>query len=227
MEQLYYKSYKEFVGNVAEKYDGIAGKDKFDDISIIAKYSEAKQIIRELIFIGYDISSIEISDEEFDGYYDEYIISLGMDKVWCEKFKRSTGYITDISTVIFVMDNCSSGVLSHLNSNEIYEVSVGSEEYSEETSDEFIDEGEQSNYHIANNSYYVNGRSVNKEEFDKYVSKVLPNLTNKSNVKLYKDKKCDFVVDTTLNVLKEMEQRMTHINEMLHEKDCFRRLFTW
>lgn len=103
MKQLQFEDYEEFSCDIADKFDSL--EDEFGDVSIIAKYEEAKEIIRELLCLGYDVASIDIHDELWENYYDEYIISLNFDGVWCEKFKRDSGYFTDESNVIYIMDN--------------------------------------------------------------------------------------------------------------------------
>lgn len=127
MDRLEYENYEEFACEIADKFDSL--EDKFGDISIITKYEEAKEIIRELLCIGYNVASIDIHDELCENYYDEYIISVSnvndTPSVWCEKFKRETGYINDAPSVAYVMDNCSSAVFKHIESEEIYEICVG------------------------------------------------------------------------------------------------------
>ncbi len=127
MNRLEFENYEEFAYEIEEKFDSL--EDEFDDISIIAKYDEAKEIIRELLCLGYDIASLDIHDELWENFYDEYIISISYveesPSVWCEKFKRETGYINDNPSVAYVMDNCSSAVFKHIDSKKIYEVCVG------------------------------------------------------------------------------------------------------
>lgn len=164
MKRLYFEDYEDFTCDISDTFNNI--EDEYGDISIIAKYGEAKEIIKELLCIGYNVASIELHRERFENYYDEYIIGLNHDGVWCEKFKRSTGYFSDESNVIYIMDNCSSTVISYCKSKNIYEVSIGDIDNSET-------DGKESE---AEHPYIVNGKSVNKETFDDYVSKFAPNL---------------------------------------------------
>lgn len=164
MERLEFNDYEEFACEVADTFDSIRKNDDFDDIAIIAHYDEAKQIVREILCLGYDINSIELKNPEL-GYDDvPYIISVcGIDsehEVWCEPMIRDNGeYIYDESSVIYVLDNCSSEVLKHLDSECIFEVSVGDGECCDECSE--CEEG-----------FTVNGKPVSKEEFDRYVSQL-------------------------------------------------------
>lgn len=219
MERLEFKNYEEFVCNIADKFDSL--EDEFGDVSIIAKCEEAKEIIRELLCLGYDVASVELHREEFENYYDEYIIGLNHDGVWCEKFKRENGYFEDESNVIYIMDNCSSAVIPYCKSKNLYEVSIGdSEDNIEESETERI--------------YTVNGETVDKKIFDKYVSKFAPNLVNNEEKdETSDDEGCSISVkynldaDEALEIIADMERRMTHINDMFREMDNFRRLFNW
>ena len=157
MERLAFNDYEEFACEVADTFDDICKNDDFDDIAIIAHYDEAKHIIREILCLGYDLNSIELKNPEL-GYDDvPYVISVcGIDsehEVWCEPMVRDNGkYIDDESSVIYVLDNCSSEVLKHLDSECIFEVGISAE----------CDDCEK--------GFTVNGKPVSKEEFDNYVS---------------------------------------------------------
>lgn len=132
MERLEFNDYEEFACEVADTFYDICKNDDFGDIAIIAHYDEAKQIIREILCFGYDLNSIELKNPEL-GYDDvPYIISVcGIDsehEVWCEPMIRDNGeYIYDESSVIYVLDNCSSEVLKHLDSECIFEVGIEDE----------------------------------------------------------------------------------------------------
>lgn len=220
MKQLQFEDYEEFACDIADKFDSL--ENEFGDVSIIAKYEEAKEIIRELLCLGYDVASIDIHREEFEEYYNEYIIGLNYNGVWCEKFKRDTGYFTDESNVIYIIDNCSSAVIPYCMSRNLYEVSVG------DTAD-FENDGKKSE---AEHTYIVNGKSVDKKTFDKYVSKFAPDLVDDEN---NKSRNSDYSIsvkynldaDEALGIIADMERRMMHMNDMFYEMDNFRRLFNW
>ena len=159
MERLEFNDYEEFACEVADTFDDICKNDDFDDIAIIAHYNEAKHIIREILCLGYNLNSIELKNPEL-GYDDvPYIISVcGIDsehEVWCEPMVRNNGkYIDDESSIIYVLDNCSSEVLKHLDSECIFEVGIG-----DECGCDDCEEG-----------FTINGKPVSKEEFDNYTS---------------------------------------------------------
>ena len=160
MERLEFNDYEEFACEVADTYDYIRKNDDFDDIAIIAKYDEARQIIKELLCLGYDIHSLEIHDELWESYDSEYIISLYDNSVWCEPMLRENGYIEDDSPVIYVLDNCSSKVIPYCKGKNVYEVTVGIDE----------DECDCDEYDDCEECLTINGKPATKEEFDKYVS---------------------------------------------------------
>lgn len=211
MEQLQFKNYEELACDISDTFDDI--KDEYGEVSIIAKYNEAKEIVKELLCIGYDIASIELHREKFEKYFDEYIISLNFDGVWCEKFKRDTGYFNDESNVIYIMDNCSSAVIPYCKSENLYEVSV----------DDPIEEGSEEH------PYMVNGKPVDKNTFNKYVSKFAPNLVDKSasNNDYFISVNRNIDAHEASEIIRDMEDRMMYMNDMFREMDCFKRLFNW
>lgn len=176
-----------------------------------------------MLCLGYNVASVEMHREEFENYYDEYLISINFDGVWCEKFKRNSGYFTDKSNVIYIMDNCSSAVIAYCKSKNLYEVSVGYTDSSED------DEEEESK---TEHTYTVNRKTVDKKTFDKYVSKFAPDLVDdedseSENGDYTISVKCDLDADEALEIIADMERRMMHMNDMFHEMDNFRRLLNW
>ena len=175
MERLEFNDFEEFACEVADTFDDICKNDDFDDIAIIAHYDDAKYIIREILCLGYDINSIELKNPEL-GYDDvPYIISVcGIDsehEVWCEPMVRDNGkYIQDESSVIYVLDNCSSEVLKHLDSECIIEVGIGDDECSCDECECACKKDEKPDT-TSKESYFINGKSVDKSEFDKEYEK--------------------------------------------------------
>lgn len=199
MERIEFENYEKFACDISETFDNI--EDEYDDISIIAKYDEAKEIIKELLCIGYNVASIELHREKFENYYDEYIIGLNHDGVWCEKFKRSTGYFSDESNVIYIMDNCSSTVISYCKSENIYEVSIEDIDDFENNSKESEDE----------HTYIINGKSVDKETFNDYVSKFSPDFVDED---IEENKPTDSGYSVTVKVGLDTDEAERMIRDM-------------
>lgn len=167
MQNVYFEDYEDLACDVADKYDSIRELDEYSDVAIITKYEEARQIIKELMYIGYDLHSIEMHDVEYDGYDAEYIITLYDDEIWTEPFKRENGYITDDSPVMYVLDNCSSKVIPCCKGKVVFEVTVGEEECDCDECCACKKDEKPTDTTSTNQNFYVNGKSVTKAEFDK------------------------------------------------------------
>lgn len=126
IKQIYFEDFASLACEISDNFDMV--KDEFGDIAIIAKYEEAKEIIAELVCIGHLLVSIRMSSPEWDGYHDEYIISLNHDGIWCEPMKVDGKYIPDESTMIYILDNCSSAVIPQCRGNILIEVGIADEE---------------------------------------------------------------------------------------------------
>ena len=161
-------------------------KDDFGDIAIIAKYEEAKEIIAELSCIGYSLESIRMSRPEWENYHEEYLISLNNDGIWCEPMKLDGKYLTDESTITYILDNCSSKVIPYCKGNTVYEVTVGDDDCNCDecekcltingkpaTKEEFdrcvsqFKKSDEKPITTTKSEYFINGKSVDKSEFDK------------------------------------------------------------
>ena len=165
MKNLYFENYEDFACAVADTYDSLKCED-FEDVAIIAKYEEARQIIKELLCLGYDIHSLEIHDELWENYNSEFIISLYDNELWCEPMLREKGYIDEESPVIYVLNNCSSKVIPYCKGKVVYEVSVGDDEDGWDCS-ECVCKKDEKPITTSKESYFINGKSVDKSEFDK------------------------------------------------------------
>ena len=152
MTNLYFDDFEDFSCVIADTYDALDYDE--EDVAVVAKYEEARQIVKELACIGYDLHSIDI-DDEFDGYNAEYIITLYDNEIFCEPMLREKGYITDDSPVMYILDNCSSKVIPYCKGKTVYEVSVGDDDCNCDDCEECLT---------------INGKPATKEEFDRYVS---------------------------------------------------------
>ena len=159
MKNLYFDNFEDLACDIADRFDELY-KENFEDIAVIAKPNEVKEIFKELVCIGYDICNITYERIDWDGYDDEYILSMNHDGIWLEKFKREDGkYLTDESTITYILDNCSSKVIPYCKGKNVYEVTVGKEDDECDCDCDDCEEG-----------FTVNGEPVSKEEFDSYVS---------------------------------------------------------
>lgn len=166
MKNLYFNDFEDLACDITDKFDMV--KDNFGDIAIIAKYEEAKKIISELSYIGYSLESISMSRPEWEKYYDEYLISLNNDGIWCEPMKLDGKYLTAESTITYILDNCSSKVIPHCKGKIVFEVSVGIDENDYECSECACKKDEKPTTTSSTKSTYkINNKEVSKEAFDK------------------------------------------------------------
>ena len=179
MKNLYFDNFEDLACVIADRFDELY-KENFEDIAVIAKPDEAKEIFKELVCMGYDICNITYERIDWDGYDDEYILSMNHDGIWLEKFKREDGkYLTDESTITYILDNCSSKVIPYCKGKIVYEVTVGIDEDDECGCDDCDD---------CEECLTINGKPATKEEFDNYVSQFKhdekPVTTSKSTYKI-------------------------------------------
>ena len=200
MKNLYFDDFEDLACDIADTYDSLKGED-YEDVAIIAKYEEARQIIKELLCIGYDIHSINIIDEEYGEYDAEYIISIYDDEIWCEQMLRENGYITDDSPVMYILDNCSSKVIPYCKGKNVFDVTVGEDDCD-------CDECE---------GYTVNGKPVSKEEFDNYTSQFKHDekpATTSSTIYKVNGKECS--KETYEKALNELDEKyLDNVQDML------------
>lgn len=166
MRNLYFDDFEDLACDIADTYDALDYDDE-EDVAIIAKYEEARQIIKELLCLGYDLHSVEIHDDLWENYDAEYVISLYENEVWCEPMLRENGYIYEDAPVIYVLDNCSSKVIPYCKGENVYEVSVGDDTCNCDECKCACKKDEKPTTTSKSTTYKINNKEVSKEEFDK------------------------------------------------------------
>ena len=220
MKNFYFDDFEDLACDIADTYDALDYDDE-EDVAIIAKYEEARQIIKELLCLGYDAHSIEIHDDLWENYDAEYVVSLYENEVWCEPMLREKGYLDEDAPVIYVLDNCSSKVIPHCKGKNVFEVSVGDDECN-------CDECEK--------CLTINGKPATKEEFDNYVSQFKhdekPTTTTTATYRV-NGKEVD--KDTYEKALNELDEKyLDNVQDMLlnyfdfvSEMNEWRKLLGW
>lgn len=123
---LHFEDLEDFACVMSDMYDRVKSDDEYNSVDVIVKYEDAKEIIRELVGMGYGITFIDkFGDPEWDGYDDAFVISLLDDEIWCEPVKRENGYIFVEADVVYIFDDCNSKIVPKIESNEVYEVGIG------------------------------------------------------------------------------------------------------
>lgn len=192
MKNIYFGDYEEFALDAMDKLDAISQVDEFNDVAIVAKYEEARHIIERLINCGCSICNIELHDEDWCNYTSEYIVSIRNNgeeyELWCEPMIKEKGYLTEESTVIYVLDNCSSKVIPYCKGQFVYEATVGESACEDDYNEEYdcdcceccdsctMKTDNKNTKSVAsttpvivsgNGKYYVNGKPVSKETWEK------------------------------------------------------------
>ena len=126
IKTLHFEGYEDFTCAVSNAYDRVKSDNEYNSVDVVAKYEDAKEIIREFVGMGYGIAFIDkFGDPEWDGYDDAFVISLLDDEIWCKPVKRENGYIFVEADVVYIFDNCNSKIVPKIESNEVYEVGIG------------------------------------------------------------------------------------------------------
>lgn len=169
MEILHFNDYEDLVCSISDALDTLGDLDDYVNLSVIAKYDDAKEIITELIFNGYEPISVNLNSKDANGYDDEYVITAvnndGEYEVWYQEFKRNGKYMDDFSSVTYIFDDCSSMCIPHLLGKCVFEVGIG-----ECDCDEYqcTCKGETDGELATLSTYFVNGEPVDKSVFEKY-----------------------------------------------------------
>lgn len=128
IKTLHFEDYEDFACAVSDVYDRVKSNDEYNSVDIVVKYENAKEIIRELIGIGYGIAFIDgFGDPEWIGYDDAFAVSLLDNEIWCELVKRKDGYIFVEADVVYIFDDCNSKIIPKIEADEVYEVEIGNE----------------------------------------------------------------------------------------------------
>ena len=164
IKTLHFEDYEDFACAVSDVYDRVKSDDEYNSVDIVAKYEDAKEIIRELIGMGYGIAFIDgFGDPEWDDYDDAFAISLLDDEIWCEPVKRKDGYIFVEADAVYIFDDYNSKIIPKIESDEVYEVEIGAFDYDCEDCD---------CYDADAASYKVNGKSVDRETYEKAIEDI-------------------------------------------------------
>lgn len=202
MKTIKFDDYEDFAMTIDEKYDLLSELDRYADVSVIAKYHDAKEIIKELIYVGYEIASLQIGEEEINEYWDEYVLSVNSDGIWAEPFLRKAGYFKEAATLTYIMSDCNSKVIPNVKSKVVFEVEIESDEdydFEDECSCEdcpnYFDCGEygdwseddEDEFAVSSDlecekEFFVDGKKVNEKEYqkakDEFISEWNKRLSN-------------------------------------------------
>lgn len=142
--------------------------EEYPIVSVYANYEVAKALVEALIMLDNPIGAIlELEDYEMSHYDREYVVYLSEDGVTCEKTYHKDDYYNGGGDISFVHEDCSSKLLSHIDSHTICEFGVRSGDEEECDCDERCGCKEETNLSSAISKYFENGKEITKAEFDK------------------------------------------------------------
>ena len=118
---------EEFCEIYNETVEDIAGSYTYAEI--VANYDEARDIIKELVFYGYDIAQVELVDPAFDGYDGEFSIAIINDEIYCERAKVGGKYPGSGAAIAYFMDDVShKATYAYDKDTKMYEVHIEDDE---------------------------------------------------------------------------------------------------
>ena len=158
--------------NLADTITALLGdvNDDYPVISVYGKYDVIKEILEDLIMSGVTIANeIELQDYDVSHYDKEFVLYLTMDGVNVEKTWHDGKYYSGIADITFIHEDCSSKLLKYVDSKTIYE--FGYDKYDDDECDcdecECSCQKDEKPVTTSKSEYFINGKSVDKSEFDK------------------------------------------------------------
>lgn len=171
-KDLYFEYIEDFADHIVNKVE----LDEELFISIVGKFEEIKEIIKEMLVVAeVDFEKLNIESPIIDGYEDEYILDCwcddGVVQIGCEPLIRDGEYLNLASDEIYLLENCSSKIIPLCDESDLYFVNFNEECDCEEECDDCcccdcyhdcMEITRPEKY-----SYEINGKPVSKDEFDK------------------------------------------------------------
>lgn len=152
------------------------------DITVIAKYAKAREIITFFAEDDFELANVEFHDPNCDGYEDEYIITLcyGLSdndakEIWCEPARNESGYLLTEGQAVYILDECNKDMIPKVLGDKTFIVELDNED--DEDDDEFSDDLELGTYHC-------NEDCENCHEYDKDDDDYVTIKLDKSDVEI-------------------------------------------
>ena len=144
--------------------------DDYHLISVYGKYDVIKPLLEDLIMSGVEIANeIELQEYAVAHYDKEFVLYLSEYGVNVEKAYCDGNYLYGAGNISFVHEDCSSKLLSYVQSKTVYEFGIVDGDDEERNCDECqcVCKEETKPSTTSTAVYKVNGKPVTKEEFDK------------------------------------------------------------
>lgn len=107
---MIFENNEKFLEKFLQSYRLYKDSEDFPGVSIVTHYNVMIDILNILIKqTGLLLFYCYITEEEIDGYADEYILTVdSKGQIWVQEAKYDTGYITTDDAVIYIHSDCSS-----------------------------------------------------------------------------------------------------------------------
>lgn len=210
--------------NISDVYDTIGielSQLENDDnyIAVYAKVDLIKELFITMINDGYEFGYADfdaLDEMRKDIIYMMFIRGNCVISIEPAYSKNDVVMGHDAKVALFYMDDCKQDIIDYCIN---YNMKVILFDFESENCDNDNEE-----------NYTVNGKSVDKETFDAYVSKFDPDLVNNEEEILDDNSysisvKCNLDADEALGIIADMERRIIRMNNMFHEMRCLSRLF--
>lgn len=121
MKKIWFEDVETLCLDIVDKFENFLDID--NDISVLAKYEVAKEVVSELC-LYYEIQSLHIERPDWCFYEDEYLVSVNQDGIWCMPAKTETSYLYDENTILYVHEDCNSKALHSITGDIAIEFAV-------------------------------------------------------------------------------------------------------
>ena len=152
--------------------------DDYPVISVYGKYDVIKDILEDLIMSGVSIANeIELQDYDVAHYDKEFVLYLTTNGVNVEKTYdvESDTYLSGSADISFIHEDCSSKLIKYVDSKTIYEFGYDEDDGIDDECGcddcECACKKDEKPTASSKESYFINGKSVDKSEFDKEYEK--------------------------------------------------------
>lgn len=194
MKSEKYDDIYDFCESIDELYEKIIDIDEKNSVGIIAKYDQTVEIVQLLICSGYSIQTVQLVNPDWNSYTDEYYISINDYCIFVEPMKTNNKYVSIEDTIVYVSGNCSSAVLSHIDSDYVMEISID-EEYDEQNecdrececgscckfekySPSKISDKKKDVLVDKSETYFINGKECSKDEYETLRNEIMKNFAD-------------------------------------------------
>ena len=165
----------EYIEDFAEYIVSRVEEDEELFVSVVGKFEEIKNIIKEIMCIAeVDFENINIESPIMGGYEDEYVLDCwcdeGIVQIGCEPAKRDGEYLRLAGDETYLLEDCSSKIIRLCEGSNLYFVNFDDECDCDECDKGRFCECCHNSVNSANieeASYNINGKAVTEDEFIK------------------------------------------------------------